>query len=60
MVAGPEVARMVTAFEALQAQKQVTDHRHHEPQPGVQTTVLKDMKSLSCDRGDRKPIPGEK
>ena len=30
MVAGPEVARMVTEFEALQAHGRITDHRHHE------------------------------
>ena len=46
MVAGPEVARMVTDFETLQAHGQNTEHRHHEQHPGVQTAFLKDVKSL--------------
>ena len=37
MVAGPEVARMVTEFETLQAHGQSTEHCHHEQHPGVQT-----------------------
>ena len=46
MVAGPEVARMVTEFETLQAHGQSTEHRHHKQHPGVQTAFLKDVKSL--------------
>lgn len=46
MVAGPEVARMVTEFETLQAHNHINDHRHHEQHPRVQTTFLKDVKSL--------------
>ena len=44
MVAGPEVVRMVNEFEALQSCNQMTDHRHHEQRPGVQTSFLKEVK----------------
>lgn len=46
MVAGPEVGRMVNEFEALQSCDQITDHRHHEQHLGVQTSFLKEVKSL--------------
>ena len=45
-VAGPEVARMVNEFEALQSRDQTTDYRHHEQHLGVQTSFLKEVKSL--------------
>ena len=48
MVAGPEVARMVTEFESLQPhdQRSRKDHRHHDQNPGIQTKFLKEVKSL--------------
>ena len=46
MVIGPEVARMVTEFESLLAHTKSSDHRHHEQNPGVQATFLKEVKSL--------------
>ena len=46
MVAGPEVVRMVNEFEALQSCNQITDHRHHEKHLVVQTSFLKEVKSL--------------
>ena len=46
MVAGPEIARMVSEFEALEARNQPRDHRHHEQHPGVQAAFQKDVKSL--------------
>ena len=46
MVAGPEVVRMVNELEALQSCDQITDHRHHEQYLGVQTSFLKEAKSL--------------
>ena len=46
MVAGPAVVRMVGEFEALQSCNQITDHRHHEKHLGVQTSFLKEVKSL--------------
>ena len=46
MVAGPEVARMVTEFEALQSHSIISDHRHHEQHPGVQAAFLQEVKSL--------------
>ena len=45
-VAGPEVVRMVNEFEALQSHDQTTEHRHHEQHLGVQTSLLKEVKSL--------------
>ena len=45
-VAGPEVVRMVNEFEALQSHDQTTEHRHHEQHLGVQTSFLKEVKSL--------------
>lgn len=45
-VAGPEVARMVTEFESLQSCNQTTHHQHHEQHPGVQTSFMKEVKSL--------------
>ena len=46
MVAGPAVVRMVDEFEAQQSCNQITDHRHHEKNLGVQTSFLKEVKSL--------------
>ena len=46
MVAGPEVVSTVNEFEALQTCNQITDHRHHEQHLGVQTSFLKEVKSL--------------
>ena len=46
MVAGPEVARMVTEFESLQAHTHVDDHKHHEQYPGVQVAFLEEVKCL--------------
>ena len=46
MVAGPEVSRMVTEFESLQAHSHINDNRHHEQHKGVQATFLKEVKSL--------------
>ena len=45
-VAGPEVVRMVNEFEALQSHDQTTEHRHHEQHLRVQTSFLKEVKSL--------------
>ena len=48
MVAGPEVARMVTEFESYAADSNNGDitNSHHEQHPGVQASFLKDVKSL--------------
>ena len=55
MVAGPEVARMATEFEALQAHNQVTDHRHHEQQRRVQAAflaVIEEIRNPFLQRSD--------
>ena len=44
MVAGPEVAIMVTEFEALQAHNKISDHHHHQQHPGVQAALLQKVK----------------
>lgn len=44
MVAGPELSRMVKEFEDISTTKK--DLRHHEQTPAVQSTFLKDVKSL--------------
>ena len=43
MVAGPEIARMVSEFEAKSV---AGEHLHHEQHQGVQKTFLKEVKSL--------------
>lgn len=44
MVAGPELSRMVKEFEDISTTKK--DLQHHEQTPAVQSTFLKDVKSL--------------
>ncbi len=43
MVAGPEIARMVSEFEE---KPEATQHLHHEQHRRVQETFLKEVKSL--------------
>ena len=43
MVAGPEIARMVSEFET---KPEAGEHLHHEQRQGVQETFLKEVKSL--------------
>lgn len=40
MVAGPEISRIVSEFEALETPSQTNDHRHHEQHPGIQSVSL--------------------
>jgi hypothetical protein len=51
MVAGPDIARMVSEFEALEARNQSRDLCHHEQHPGVQAAFqnlcLKRWETLS-------------
>ena len=48
MVAGPEIARITKEFEeqATNQKHGLSDSRHHEQQPGVQTAFLKEVKAL--------------
>ena len=50
MVAGPEVARIVTEFEncALGTQDDINDHCHHEQYAGIQTTFISEVVSLTA------------
>ena len=50
MVAGKEISRMITDFEdqlLRELENIEIDRRHHEQQPGVQKTFLKDVRSLT-------------
>ena len=44
MVAGPELSRMVKEFEDISTTKK--DLRHHEQTPAIQSSFMKDVKSL--------------
>ena len=50
MVAGPEIARIITEFEeqTIKQQDSAGDlrHHHHDQQPGVQAPFLKEVKAL--------------
>ena len=46
LVAGPEVARMVTESEVLQGHSKISDHHHHEQLPGVQVAFLQKVTFL--------------
>ena len=46
MVTCPKVARIVMEFESLLAGTKSSDHRHHEQNPAVQATFLKEVKYL--------------
>ena len=37
---------MVSELKALETQSETSDHHHHEQHPGVQSTFLKEVKSL--------------
>lgn len=40
MVAGPEVARMVTKLESLQTHAHIDKHKHHKRHEAVQVAFL--------------------
>lgn len=48
MVAGPEIARITKEFEeqATKQQCEPSDPRHHDQQPAVQATILKEVQAL--------------
>ena len=48
MVAGPEIARITNEFEeqSMMQQCKPSDSRHHEQQPAVQATFLKEVQAL--------------
>lgn len=47
MVAGPEIARIITEFEEQAiTQWDSAGHHHHDQQPGVQVAFLKEVKTL--------------
>ena len=46
MVAGPEVARMVTKLESLQTNTHIDKNKHHEQHEAVQVAILEEVKSL--------------
>ena len=49
MVAGPEIARIITEFEEQTTKQQSAGdlrHHHHDQQPGVQAAFLKEVKAL--------------
>lgn len=46
MIAGPEVARVVTEFEETFIKSNTEDTRHHEQIPGVQSSFAKDVRAL--------------
>ena len=46
MIAGPEVARIVTEFEQHATSQRGQLHLHHDQQPSVQDEFAKDVKSL--------------
>ena len=49
MVAGPEVARVVTEFEHFATGRQDDQaHLHHDQRPGVQTAFAKDVSALAA------------
>ncbi len=50
MVAGPEVARMVTELEkcVMETQASVGDHSHHEQCASVQTAFISEVASLTA------------
>jgi hypothetical protein len=54
MVAGPEIARMVTEFEDHAIGKRISDddHGHHEQHSGVQADFLNDVRSLTAVIGE--------
>ena len=45
-VAGPEGTRIVAEFESLKSHNQATVQQHHEQHPQVQTSFIKEVKSL--------------
>jgi len=46
MVAGPEIARMVSEFELLQAQTSSNGQKHHEQHRAVPLSFVEEVKSL--------------
>lgn len=46
MISGPEIARAVTEFEVIFIKTNTEDIRHHEQIPGVQNSIVKNVRAL--------------